>query len=368
MQPSLNGSSRRTTLFWTRSGNATPAEVKALLRQIESKADASRYREMNLRALQRRDDALADAISRCTTADPCAEVLCPACARRYRLWLTSRLLRLATRPTPAFIATILLEAVHGAELSDVELNALHERARKRLTREGVLAAIGGTEASYEAEHDRWVIHLHLLVFDTLESGRAKLRRAFHDSTLNRPVFCQALRDRVAQLSYLQKFQTYHRPGSGGSRKRGRAYPLKPEQIDQLAQWTRHFWFQDFLFVLGLRRRGSRFDYESGFKRALVDGRRNVRIQRDGGDGGDASSSHGQNGLARRITRTSSVAHSKRHSDRLYRDPDSKRAIRDDKNRAPALAIPRARSPPSPNGRHAACVEFQLNGRRTRTRK
>jgi hypothetical protein len=49
--------------------------------------------------------------------------------------------------------------------------------------------------------------------------------------------------------------------------------MKPKQIDQLAQWTRGHRFEDFLFILGLRRRGSRFDPECGFNQALLEEQR-----------------------------------------------------------------------------------------------
>jgi hypothetical protein len=326
-------------MFFLRRGASTRAEFEAIRSQIESVDDASRYRARNLQILEKRDEQLADEIFRCTDDDPCAKVLCARCARRYRLWLASELLHVANVGPQAFVATILLETVHAPALKRVDLDALHERARKRIVRADVSAAIGGTEASYDAQADTWTIHLHLLVFDSFESGRAKLRRAFNDSTLDRPVVCQPLRDRPAQLSYLQKFHTYHRPGSSGSR-RGRPYPLKPEQIDQLAQWTRRLRFEDFLFVLGLRRRGSRFDHESGFKRALAEAQPNSRGRPrdgDGGDSGDGSRQRSQSALRPSAQPKSSVTPSKANSNQLYRVPVPKRAIREDKSRASARA-------------------------------
>jgi hypothetical protein len=242
------------------------------------------------------------------------------------------------------LQTILLEAVEGPELSKIEPGALHERARKQLTRAGIRAAIGGIEASYEAEENRWIIHLHLLVFESLEHGCAQLREAFSDSDLDRAVVCQPLQDLVAQISYLQKFQTYHRPGRRGSKNRGRAYPMKPEQIGQLAQWTRRFRFEDFLFVLGFRRRGERFDPENGFRQALVEARQNAHARGDGGDGGDGPNRHTRDASAPSAPRMSSVTHSDVRSKRLYRNSDSNRAIREDKSRASAHANPGVRRP------------------------
>jgi hypothetical protein len=343
VEPSPNRSFRRRPPFWTRRGNSVPAEVEEVLNQIESKAKASKYRELNLRALRGRHDLLVEAISRCTADDPCAEILCPGCARRYRLWLTSELLHLTAHGPQAFVATILLDVAQGLTLSKIEPRTLHDRVRKRLTRAGILAAIGGTEASYRAKQNRWIVHLHLLVFDSLERGPARLREAFRDTVLDRPVVCQRLRNRVAQISYLQKFQTCHRPGQSGFSGRGRAYPMKPEQIDQLAQWTKRCRFEDFLFVLGLRRRGPHFDPERGFNQASL--RRSARrtYRGDGGDGGDGQKGDPRNSLTGARSRACSVTLTPSKSDRQYRDSDSKRAIREDKNRAGAPSPPRTRS-------------------------
>jgi hypothetical protein len=335
---SSNRTSRRDAPFWTRHGDSTPAEAKEVLNQIETRAQASEYRELNLRALRGHHDSLVKAISRCTVDAPCAEILCSRCARRYRLWLTSELTHLAAHGAPAFVATLLLEAAQGPALSKIEPRLLHERVRKRLTRAGIEAAIGGTEASYRAKENRWIVHLHLLVFGTLGSTAVRLREIFADSELGRPVVCQSLRNRAAQISYLQKFQTCHRPGEAGFSGRGRAYPMKRMQIDQLAQWTERRRFEDFLFVLGLRRRGSRFKPERGFNQVLLED------QSDALDGGDGPNRHMRNASASSAPLMSSVTPSTIHCDRLYRDTVSKRAIREDKNRAAAHANPRARSP------------------------
>jgi hypothetical protein len=296
-------------LFWTQRGNATPAEAEEVLSQVESRAKAGEYRESNLQALRGRHNLLVEAISRCTVDDPCAEILCSRCARRYRLWLTSELLHLTAHGPPAFVATVLLQATQGPTLSEIEPRILHERVRKRLTRADIAAAIGGTEAAYRAKEDRWIVHLHLLVFDRLEPGRARLREAFPNPVLDRPVVCQRLRNPVPQISYLQKFQTCHRPGVVGFSGRGRTYPMKPEQIGQLAEWTRRFRFEDFLFVLGLRRRGSRFEPQPGFDQALLEDRRSARVRDalgDGGDGGDSEKRDLRKALTGSRTRMSSV--------------------------------------------------------------
>ena len=106
--------------------------------------------------------------------------------------------------------------------------------------------------------------------------------------LGRAVVCQSLRSRAAQITYLQKFQTCHRPGEAGFNGRGRAYPMKPEQIAQLAEWTKSRRFEEFLFMLGFRRRGSRFETQPEFDQAFCKDRRGERARDAGGDGDDGA--------------------------------------------------------------------------------
>jgi hypothetical protein len=321
----LNRPCRCRAPFWTRPGASTPAEAKEVRNQIESNDQASEYLELNLRALRGHHDPLVETISRCTVDEPCAQILCSHCARRYRLWLGSELIHLAANGPPAFVATILLEAAQGPALSNVDPRLLHGRVRKQLTRAGIEAAIGGTEASYRAKENRWIVHLHLLVFGTLKNTAVTLREIFAGSGLGRPVVCQSLKNRAAQISYLQKFQTCHRPGEAGFSGRGRAYPMKTQQINQLAQWTERRRFEDFLFVLGLRRRGSRFEPEHGFNQALFEDQSGSLVGGDGGDGGDDPNRHTRNISALSALPMSSVTPSNIKSDQLYRHPRLKTA-------------------------------------------
>ena len=213
-------------------------------------------------------EVLVRAISGCDDCEPCGEILCPSCARQYRLWLVPELLHFFPVGRPAFVATILLVVVPGPSLHKIDLKTIHDRVRKRLLRAGFTAAIGGTEADFKVHEDRWVVHVHLLIVGDIDEAKPRLKKAFPDIGLGRPVFCRRLENPVAQISYLQKFHTFHRPGSPGFSGRGRAYPLKPQQVVQLAKWTERRRFEDFLFLLGLRRRGSRFVAERGFETAL----------------------------------------------------------------------------------------------------
>ena len=282
-QPAQRGPS-----FWTRQGHASRVDRAAVREQIETAAQAERYRKLNLRALKSssKHQALFRAISACGIGEPCGHILCARCARAYRLWLAPEILDLLPDGLPAVTATIVLAKVRGAALRNECVEALHDRTRKRLSRAGVRAAIGGTEAAYLSEDDAWSVHLHLLIFGDIKVLGPRLRSAFAKDGYDRAVKCQPLRDPVSQITYLQKFHTYHRPGTRGLSGKGFAVALRRTQIIQLARWSERRRLEDYLFLLGIRRRGSRFEAERGFEELRLE-HRSTSDGGDGGDGGDA---------------------------------------------------------------------------------
>ena len=168
-----------------------------------------------------------------------------------------------------------------------------------------------------------------MVFESLEHGRAKLREAFSDSNLDRAVVCQPLRNPVAQISYLQKFSTYHRPGQLGFSSRGRAYPMKPKQLGQLARVDPTLLVRR-LFVCP--RTSSSWRAFRSREWLQASSSLKAHAPGDGGDGGD--------GL-KRYSETPQLHH-RRECPVLHPPtsipidctafPDSKRAIREDKHR------------------------------------
>jgi hypothetical protein len=200
----------------------------------------------------------------CDGGAPCEEILCSRCGRRYRVWLAGQCLSFAVEPVEAHLITVLLVAVGGGLLHTVDVRAEHDRLRKRLIRCGVRSAIGGTEAAYDAPNDQWIVHVHLLVFGEIKHAIARLRVMAKSDGLERPVKCQRVRDLVSQVTYLQKFVTYHRPGKAGACGKRWPRPLKPRQVAELARWFAPRHFGDFAFLLGFRRRGSRIVAEPSF--------------------------------------------------------------------------------------------------------
>jgi hypothetical protein len=222
--------------------------------RFETIRKVEEYYNINIKALRRDDGCqhIADRIESCS-GSPCESPLCPYCARKYRRWFTGQVLRIADG-VPGTILTLLLEEVPASRLLKVEISRLHDRLRKRLTRAGIIAAIGGTEAKYEARRESWIVHVHLVAFGVDDAAIRRLKRMAQKDGLKRPVMAQPLRDRAQQISYLQKFSTYHRPGSP-NRGKASSVPMHHLQIGQLARWTEVHKFKDFLFLLGFRRRG-----------------------------------------------------------------------------------------------------------------
>jgi hypothetical protein len=257
---------RRAPAYFTRRGDVDRRFFERVDGFIETRADAERNRMRNLRSLASAGNfpRLLGRMLRCGDGAPCEELLCSRCARRYRLWLAGQCLSFAVEPVEAHIVTLLLVAVGGAQLHRVDVRAEHGRLRKRLIRCGIKSAIGGTEAAYDAPNDRWVVHVHLLVFGESKHAIARLKEMAKRDGLERPVKCQRVRDVLSQVTYLQKFVTYHRPGKASSAGKGRAYPLKPRHVAELARWFAPRSFGDFAFLLGFRRRGSRIVAEPSF--------------------------------------------------------------------------------------------------------
>jgi hypothetical protein len=297
--PYVRRSSRRVPVFWTRRGDAATTDRLAVRDYIESRADAARYRDLNIRAMRSTASlsALVRSISKCSDTEPCGKMLCPFCARQYRFWLASELHHLFCVGLPAFAATILLTVVPGPDLYCIDVKSLQECTRKRLLRAGFEGAVGGF-AAFNFHEDRWVVHIHLLLLGEIQEAKPRLRNAFPEIGLGRPVVCRPLDNRIKQITYVQKFHTYHRPGAPGFSGRGRAYPLKARQVVQLANWTEDRKFEDFLFLLGARRRGSRFVVEGGFEIAVRKLRR-AKAGGDGGDGGDGRTATCETHLHRR---------------------------------------------------------------------
>ena len=101
----------------------------------------------------------------------------------------------------------------------------------------------------------------LLVVDADDDAISRLKKMSSPDHGRNGVVAEELVDPVDQLSYLQKFGTFHRPGKQTSKRRPRAYPLPPGPLLELLRWMSKYRFDDFRFLFGARRRGTRIRRE-----------------------------------------------------------------------------------------------------------
>lgn len=237
--------------------------------RFETKLDAGRYAKLVCECLalsrNRTARAVGRDIQRCRSARHsfrCNRPICPMCARDYRRWVIGEFLRIASSlgsHSTKQIVTVLLAEVAYDDLSQIRLGGAKHRLRKRLDRAGLkrLIAAGGLEVSFKAEKNTFVFHAHLLLIGASETQLSRLRKTSAKDEGSDAFKQQTLQDPPEQLSYLQKFTTYHRPGAQTGPKRAKAYPLKPRYLRPLLQWMNEFQFPEYTFLYGLRRRGTR---------------------------------------------------------------------------------------------------------------
>jgi len=158
---------------------------------------------------------------------------------------------------PHEVATIYLATFDPGHLHQAGIGQIHDQLRQRLNRAGFRGAIliGGTEVAWK--DGRWLLHVHLLAIGVEKADWAELRSRWPRVGVAIPIKVDQLKDVERQVSYLQKFVTYHRPGARGVSGPGRPYPLPPAQLEELITWWSQYSFADFLFAYGARRRATR---------------------------------------------------------------------------------------------------------------
>ncbi len=189
----------------------------------------------------------------------CESCCCPICTTKYRRWLSSQLLQIAKDSNVSKrIATLLLAEVKKGELNLLDLNkyraSLYALLKPKFLKHHIL---GGFEVKYEPSTKSLILHCHLLIIGECKNAEKNLRKSFKRSHFERPVKFQKLRkNKVRQISYLLKFQTYCRINNKDGSRRGRAVMLKRAELSELICWTKRYKFSDFLFLFGARRHGS----------------------------------------------------------------------------------------------------------------
>jgi hypothetical protein len=187
----------------------------------------------------------------------CERCYCPLCGRAFRRWFIAEVLRLADQRANARILTVLL--ARSANINDLSPIDYRDLLRKRLDRAGLadVQCIGGFEIIYRAPGKHWVLHVNLFIIGGTKTTLKNFEAMFSSSELFRPCQSVPLKDHVAQLSYLLKFTTYHRPFRQTGSKRSPARPLNGREHAALVNWMAQYNFSDLMFLHGVRREGDR---------------------------------------------------------------------------------------------------------------
>lgn len=232
--------------------------------RFETPEDVRRYSldsEHKLDLLTHQQDQLSDHLNECRTlAQRCDQPYCSICARRFRIWFISEMLRIMDNigSAPVHILTILLEEASYDEIQRLDVKAYDAELRKRLSRNGLGEAvvIGGYENIYRAKSKTWVLHINLVIIGGTIEAINQFGATFANSDIEKPVLIEKLEDRPKQLSYVLKFTTYHRPFKQLDSRKGPAVPLNPREHCALVSWMAQWKFQDFMFLFNARREGT----------------------------------------------------------------------------------------------------------------
>ena len=147
--------------------------------RIETLAEAEQRNEKRIdQLLANGAQGIARAIARCDATDGngCGQPGCAVCARAHRSEVIQQLRELAASRGPdCMILTAYLEHQPLGQLLQVDLRLVKESLRKRLDRYGLKGSIfaGGIEAAWQARHERWLIHAHLLAIGVDDDDWAK---------------------------------------------------------------------------------------------------------------------------------------------------------------------------------------------------
>jgi hypothetical protein len=150
----------------------------------------------------------------------------------------------------------------AADIRELDPEPYRHSLRKRLDRAGLgdAVVVGGFEIVWRARDKVWVLHANFLIVGARETAIARFEKSFRSSSFARPTQMVPLYDLPAQLSYLLKFTTYHRPFRQAGPRRSPAMPLNAKEHVALVKWMFQYRFADMLFLYGVRRRGDRLAF------------------------------------------------------------------------------------------------------------
>ncbi len=182
----------------------------------------------------------------------CYQTFCPRCARTFRRWFISELLRTTEDQKSVHMATVLLEAAPSDKIDALDPNRYKARLRKDLQEAGLgdSPVVGGFEMIYRARDRQWILHINLVIVGATEKALTKFQESYDDSAIDRPVVKVPVKDRAEQLSYVLKFTTYHRPYKQTGSGKSQAMSLNAREHHALVKWMSRFEFQDMMLSYG----------------------------------------------------------------------------------------------------------------------
>ena len=225
-----------------------------------SKPDLQALNQKRVDDLVDREPEIAVALEACCAEGPCGLLICAECSEKARGPFIAELFGIEdTYQGPHEIGTAFLAAYPPGSLVNADVKRKQGMLRKQLHRSGFTGclALGGTEAAWSERQGLWILHVHFLAIGVPDKAWSDLGTALRKSGMKFPLKRQALKNVERQISYLQKFVTYHRPGSHTGFGRAETRPLPPDRLAELARWWGQYTFDDFPFLFGARRRGGR---------------------------------------------------------------------------------------------------------------
>ncbi|CAJ0882920.1 hypothetical protein AMST5_03382 [freshwater sediment metagenome] len=253
IQALLNATvSRRFNIARLRPGDLPPGQRFETVRDVRERRDQAVGRCTAIEGL----GFLAEQLESCTLEAPCMSVSCPRCGRKFRRWIVAQALPFYRKLDLQWV-TVALELVPADRLIEVDLLKLKRRTSQRIRRTAPSASVvlGGIEAEYLADEDAFLVHGHFLISRLPKEEEAAFRAAFRKIDRAHPVRIDPLNDPLKQISYSFKYATYYRPGKQTGPYRPRPVPLPDGPLMDLSIWRAHYTFLDFVFMMGVRRRG-----------------------------------------------------------------------------------------------------------------
>jgi hypothetical protein len=181
-----------------------------------SKPDLQALNQKRVDDLVDREPAIAVALEACCAEAECGLLICAECSEKARKPYIAELLRVEDMyQGPHEIGTAFLAAYPPGSLVSADVKREHDMLRKQLHRNGFTGslAMGGTEAAWSERQGFWIVHVHFLAIGVPDEAWSELRTTLQKSGLKFPPKRQALNNLERQISYLQKFATFHRPAA-----------------------------------------------------------------------------------------------------------------------------------------------------------